>query len=90
MSVFVFVKPAEGARVRMPDRNSNVMPAEGAIVPRSVYYERLIMTGEIAIDDVKTAEIGSDRKQETQETEKAALPAPEKAPAEPASHNRRR
>jgi hypothetical protein len=43
----VFVKPAEGGRIRQPDRNSQVMPAAGALVPRDGYYERLIASGDL-------------------------------------------
>lgn len=38
----VFVKPAPGGRVRMPERNSQVMPADGAFVPLNDYYQRLL------------------------------------------------
>lgn len=47
----VFVKPRGGARIRQPDRGGNVMPDAGARVPRDVYYERLIITGDVAITD---------------------------------------
>jgi hypothetical protein len=48
MTEFVFVKPAfEGGRIRMPDRNSTVMPAEGHLVPRIDYYERLLLAGDL-------------------------------------------
>jgi hypothetical protein len=53
MAEIVFVKPAKGGRVRMPDRNSNAMPAEGMFVPRSSYYERLIVTGDLIVDTDK-------------------------------------
>lgn len=63
----VFVKPAEGGRVRMPDRGGNVMPAEGMLIPRNAYYERLIITGDLVVDEGKTAE----------HEQKSAPPAPE-------------
>jgi hypothetical protein len=47
----VFVKPSEGARIRQPDRNGRVMPDAGAMVPRDVYYERLILTGDVVVTD---------------------------------------
>lgn len=56
MANFVFVKPAEGGRVRMPDRGSTVMPAEGMFVPRSDFYERLIVTGDLIVDENKKFE----------------------------------
>lgn len=49
MTEYVYVKPAEGGRIRMPDRDSTVMPAEGQLVPRIDYYERLIISGDVAI-----------------------------------------
>jgi hypothetical protein len=76
MTEFVFVKPAEGARVRQPDRNSNVMPAEGTIVPRTVYYERLIMTGEIVVDEAKSAELSPEERKRRQEEAKAEAEKP--------------
>jgi Protein of unknown function (DUF2635) len=54
MTEFVFVKPVNGGRVRMPDRNSTVMPAEGHLVPRIDYYERLIVAGDLTLTDAPT------------------------------------
>jgi hypothetical protein len=52
MTEFVYVKPAfEGGRIRMPDRDSKVMPAEGHTVPRIDFYERLIIAGDLVITD---------------------------------------
>ncbi|NEV79281.1 DUF2635 domain-containing protein [Rhodopseudomonas sp. BR0C11] len=51
MTESIYVKPREGGRVRMPERNYNVMPAEGATVPRVDYYERLLIGGDISIAD---------------------------------------
>lgn len=51
MTDYIFVKPAEGGRIRMPDRDSTVMPAEGKLVPRIDYYERLLITGDIIQSD---------------------------------------
>jgi hypothetical protein len=47
----VYVKPRAGGRVRMPDRKFRVMPAEGTIVQRIDYYERLIIAGDLIITD---------------------------------------
>jgi Protein of unknown function (DUF2635) len=43
----VFVKPAKGGRVRMPERNSKVMPDKGMTVPRNDYYTRLLAAGDV-------------------------------------------
>lgn len=46
----VKVKPAAGARVRQPNRNYRVMPAEGDIVDTSdSYYNRLITSGDLVV-----------------------------------------
>jgi hypothetical protein len=45
----IYVKPAPGGRVRMPDRGSRPMPAEGVWVPRGDYYERLLISGDVVI-----------------------------------------
>lgn len=47
----VYVKPSEGARIRQPDRNGQVMPEVGALVPRDSYYERLLIGGDIVETD---------------------------------------
>jgi hypothetical protein len=47
----VYVKPREGGRVRMPDRNFQPMKPEGSWVPRIDYYERLIIAGDLIITD---------------------------------------
>jgi hypothetical protein len=49
--VMIYVKPAAGGRVRMPERSSRVMPPEGAWVPRVDYYERLLICSDVAICD---------------------------------------
>ena len=41
------IKPAPGGRIRMPERNYKVMPDEGAEVPRSMYYIRCLMRGDV-------------------------------------------
>jgi hypothetical protein len=45
----VYVKPREGGRIRMPDRNFTVMPATGMLVERDMFYERLIISGDLAV-----------------------------------------
>lgn len=46
----VRVKPAEGCRIRQPNRNSRVMPPEGDIVSTDdTYYARLIITGDLEL-----------------------------------------
>jgi hypothetical protein len=47
----IYVKPAAGGRVRMPERGSRVMPPAGAWVPRVDYYERLLICGDMTICD---------------------------------------
>ena len=47
----VHLTPAEGARVRMPERNSAVMPEAGAWAPRTVHYEGLIASGDVVVTD---------------------------------------
>ena len=55
-SPIVFVKPAEGARVRQPNRNGRVMPAEGDHVSMDdTYYNRLISSGDLLVVDQQTA-----------------------------------
>ena len=43
----IYVKPAPGGRIRMPDRNNNVMPKEGAWVQADSFYERLLIGGDV-------------------------------------------
>lgn len=50
----IYVKPREGGRVRMPERNSIPMPDTGAWVPRIDYYERLLIGGDIVACDAPT------------------------------------
>jgi hypothetical protein len=51
----LYVKPAEGARIRQPNRNSRVMPPEGDYVsPNDVYYVRLISSGDVIVCDPPT------------------------------------
>jgi hypothetical protein len=71
----VYVKPGEGARIRQPERGGEVMPAAGARVPRDVYYERLIIGGDVVETDPPNA---------TSENPKPA-PAPDKPAAPPSS-----
>lgn len=71
----VFVKPAEGARIRQPEQGSRIMPAAGVRVPRDAYYERLILTGNLVETDGPKENVKEDP------------PAP---PPPPDSDNRRR
>lgn len=49
MSV-VKVKPAQGARIRQPNRNFRVMSQEGDLVDQNdSYYHRLINSGDLVI-----------------------------------------
>ncbi|QDM26997.1 DUF2635 domain-containing protein [Tardiphaga sp. vice304] len=47
----IHVKPAKGARVRMPERGSTVMPEHGGWVPDVVHYAGLIRTGDVVRSD---------------------------------------
>jgi hypothetical protein len=49
----VHVKPAEGRSVRMPERGLALMPAEGAGVPRNVYWLRRIAVGDVVLASVE-------------------------------------
>jgi hypothetical protein len=55
---FVKVKPAEGARIRQPNRNSRVMPPEGDMVNTDdTFYSRLINSGDlVVVEEEKPAE----------------------------------
>lgn len=76
MTEYVYVKPAPGGRIRMPDRNGTVMPAEGKLVPRIDYYERLILAGDVKITDAPAAE-----KEQPAATEHRPEPAAAPTPA---------
>jgi hypothetical protein len=67
----VYVKPSKGARIRQPERGGQVMSDSGALVPRDVYYERLIIGGDV---------IESDPPKASSENPKPA-PAPDKTAA---------
>jgi hypothetical protein len=47
MTDTVFVKPREGARIRQPERRGRILPAQGGLVPRDAYYDRLITSGDV-------------------------------------------
>lgn len=88
----VYVKPKEGGRVRQPERNSRVMPAEGALVPRNGYYTRLILAGDVVIADVpkappEAAPAAAESESPSKATQGSA-PAPTPAPPSPASNAR--
>lgn len=51
----IYVKPADGGRVRQPERQFRVMPAEGAFVPRDAHYERLLAAGDVVAAEVPAA-----------------------------------
>ena len=60
----VFVKPQEGGRVRMPERGGKVMSAEGQLVPRNDYYERLLLAGDVVEDKDPKAQLPEQEKPE--------------------------
>jgi len=47
----VYVKVAEGGRVRMPDRDSRPVPPEGVFVELNAHYQRLILAGDLIVCD---------------------------------------
>lgn len=50
MTNVVRVVPAEGARIRQPNRNGRVMPQEGDFVsPDDMFYARLILSGDLVV-----------------------------------------
>jgi hypothetical protein len=73
----IFVTPAKGARVRMPERNSTVMAEEGAWVPDTVHYAQLRATGDIVLADPQPAMPVADRTEPT----RPADPVPARVPA---------
>jgi hypothetical protein len=78
MSV-IFVKPREGGRVRMPDRNFRPMKATGEWVPTIDYYNRLVLVGDLIETDppppdAPAAEVSSTTQPATEATSNAATP----------------
>lgn len=63
----IFVKPAPGGRIRMPERHNNVMPEGGAWVPNDSFYQRLLIGG-----DVVAAEPPKPHKRKPEQSEKPA------------------
>ena len=58
----IFVKPNEGARIRQPNRNNQVMPDTGDFVSMDdTYYNRLIGSGDLLVIDAPSK---VDRKEE--------------------------
>ena len=51
-----YVKPREGGRVRMPERDSTVMPSHGAWIEVTDYYQRLLLADDIALADPPKAQ----------------------------------
>lgn len=80
----VYVKPRDGGRVRQPERGSKVMPDAGAFVPRNSYYERLILSEDVAICDPPKAKVPA-AAPASQSAGAAAEPAPAEPPAAPSS-----
>ncbi len=60
MSDHVFVKPAEGMRVRDPMRNYSVLPSKGQRVPLNGFWQRRVNCGDVEI--VKEAKRSSKSK----------------------------
>lgn len=53
----LIVKPADGRRVRMPDRGFLVMPPEGQGVPDAPYYRGLIRDGDLVLVEPKPSDL---------------------------------
>lgn len=79
---YVFARPADGGRVRMPDRGGNPMPSDGMVIPRNAYYERLLVTGDLVVDDAKTEQFNAGHKAAMDEQAQAVAAAAETANAE--------
>lgn len=62
MSGTIKVKPADGARVRQPDRGGLPIPPEGAVVADNSFYRRAILNGDLieVPEDETAAEAGDD------------------------------
>lgn len=43
----VFVKPADGMKVRFPDNPAKLLPAEGDDVPRNAFWIRRLADGSV-------------------------------------------
>jgi len=54
MSEMVFVKPAEGMRVRDPMRNYEPLPSEGKRVPLNGFWQRRINLGDVVVTTKKS------------------------------------
>lgn len=64
----IYVKPAPGGRIRMPERGNNVMPETGAWVPNDSFYQRLLIG-----QDVIEAEPPKPQKRKPDQSEKPAV-----------------
>lgn len=59
----LFVKPAPGLRVRNPERNGELLPADGASVPRNSYWLRRLRDGDVQEAQVPRAQADGVREQ---------------------------
>lgn len=75
--MMIYVKPAPGGRVRMPERGSRPMPSEGAWVPRNDYYERLLTAGDVAACEPPAAKAPAKKLRTPQPAAGLARPAKE-------------
>ena len=71
----IYVKPRTGGRVRMPERGSRPMPAEGSWVPRGDYYERLLISGDVTICEPPATKAPAKRDAPASKARSAAQPA---------------
>lgn len=84
----IFVVPAKGGRVRQPERHHNVMPEEGAFVPRNSFYERLLVTGDVSLADPPADKQDAAKRGASEPIEKAE-PAPSETEAQSSGRSRR-
>ena len=50
----IHVTPREGARIRQPNRNGRVMPADGDFIsPNDMFYLRAIQSGDLIVTEEK-------------------------------------
>lgn len=47
MSVLIYVKPADGLKVRRPEKNHEHLPPEGDYVPKNAYWMRRLNDGDV-------------------------------------------
>ena len=72
MSEKIFVKPAEGCLVNMPERNMQQLPADGARVSRTQFWLRRLACGDVVETDDPKAEARAQAAADAKAKEKAS------------------